>query len=261
MTSVEELYSDIQDFVKLVCPKKVTSLESRSDLELLDSIIADWNNLARVVKVDTLSSDTMNHLIKTCIAERGKTHPLKDRICKAIKEFNQLYYSEVVIEARSHQYGLVHHDLLSAISRLESSLKDSTEREYFAEAKACIGHGLYRSFVVMSWNIVMYRLYKRIEAGGFAEFLNAYAQAYPGSKKPSLSCLEDFFDISDAQVIETSANKSIQPHIIDKHQKEILARNLRVRNMSAHVSTSFIPREATVLGYVQEILDSFLSRT
>jgi len=261
MASVDELYIEVQDFVKLVCPKKVVALSGKSDLESLDGIISDWNNLVRVIKVEKPAVDAMNELIDVCIAERGKAHPLKDSICKALKEFNQLYYSKVVVEARSHQYGLVHHDLLSAIGKLEASLKDSLEREYFIEAKSCVWHGLYHSFVVMTWNIVMYRLFRRIELAGFSDFLKAYCLAFPGAKKPSLTCLEDFFDISDASIIEAASNKSIQPHIIDKHQKEVLLRNLRVRNMSAHVSTSFAPREATVLGYVQEIVDSFLSRT
>jgi hypothetical protein len=261
LASVEELHKDIQDFIKLVCPKKVTGLQGRTDLELLDKIIGDWKSLSRIVKLEEPASERLGELIQKCVYERGKPHPLKNTVCKSLKEFNLIFYSKVVVEARAHQYGLVHHDLLLTLDRFETSLKDPTERDYFAEARNCIGNNLYRSFIVMSWNVVMYRLYKLVEFTGYDDFIKAYCQVYPRHKKPNLSSLEDFFDISDSQVIEVASNKSIKPHIIDKHQKEMLLRNLRIRNMAAHVSTSFVPRNATVLGYVEEIVDSFLSRT
>jgi len=200
----------------------------------------------------------LDQLIETCANEAGKTNPLKTPICKALKEFNKEFYRGILLDHRTRSQTSIQQGITQAVEKLEHSLLDSFERRYFTEAKGCAEHGFCRSFIVVAWSIAMYRLYCLIQKSGFVSFEQTYLTMFPKSNF-SLTSLEDFFDVSDHNVLQVAASKSIIPHIIDKHQRETLLRNLRLRNMCAHVSKNYAPTEPTLIGFVDEVVDSFLS--
>lgn len=245
--------------MKRTCPKKIATLQATGDKELLNRVIVGWKELSKVVPIEKEVQAEMDSLMDVCIHEAGKTYPVKDTVCRAIKDFSRLFHNKVVIEKRIIEKGLLHPDLKAALERFERSLTHDIERSYFAEAKKCIEFHLYRSFIVMSWNIVMYRLYTKIQKAGFEEFARVYESIF--KSKITLHGLDDFYDVPDSCAIKASANKSIHPHIIGKEQEIILLSNLKRRNLCAHVSTAPPPRESTVLAFLEEIVDSFLSGT
>ncbi len=257
---IKELSRNVDDLVRLLRPKKITAIKSKEDLNSLHHIILKWGAISRCIKLEGDVKKTLDDEIAKCVKETSLENPMRIKIVRILNDFNTILKREVILNLSVSSQTILHADIREAMKKFEGSLKDSLEKEYFEEAEKCLENGLNRAFIVCSWSVVMYRLYQLIRNRGFCQFVSAFALAYPNTKI-TLNALSDFYDISDSKTIGIAASKSITPYIIDKQQKEILERNLKIRNMSAHVSQNFRPTESTVLVYIDEVVDTFLSKT
>jgi hypothetical protein len=234
-------------------------ISAKDDIIAIEKIVLDWRRIDTHLNIDKDVLEELGANMDIIGDEIAKSNPLKNTICDALKVFKKLYHKNVLMDSRLSGYSSIHPDLMVAMDKFEGSLQDDFEGEYYAEAKKCLAHQLYRPFIVSSWNVVMYRLFRLIEKDGLKKFETAYNK---GNGRPvCLNSLEDFYDINDYRVIDLAGSNSGGPKILDKHQKEILFDNLKIRNKCAHVSTCFRPKEGTVLKYVDEVVDSFLTKS
>lgn len=257
---VKTLSTDIDSLVKELNSKKIISIKSREDLESLNAIIIQWKKISRSIKLEESVKTALDGKINECVDEASATNPMNKTVIKTLNEFNTILKKEVIFNLSVCNQTLLHPEIKDAMRRFEGSLKGILETHYFEEAEKCLENALYRSFIVSSWSVVMYRLYKLIEDRGFNQFISAFVARYQKTDI-ILNALSDFYIIPDSKTIAVAASKSIRPYIIDKTQKEILERNLKIRNMCAHVSENYYPLESSVLVYVDEVVGTFLSKT
>jgi len=259
-TAFKTLSQNVDDLVRSLSSKKITSIKSKNDLDSLRAIILNWRAISRSINPDKAIKQTLDDKINELADEASATNPMRRAVIQTLNEFNTILKRDIVLSLSVCDQTILHPQIEAAMKKFESSLKGPLEIDYFKQAEKCLENGLHMPFIVCSWSVVMYRLYKLIEDRGFSQFISAFTSMYPRTKVV-LNALSDFYDISDSNTIKVAASKSIRPYIIDKQQKDILERNLRIRNMSAHVSQNFKPEESTVLVYIDEVVGSFLSKT
>jgi hypothetical protein len=256
--SVEELHREIEFFIAKSCPKNSPQIRSLDEISQLEIIITNWKKMAKHGVLEKLLIDELDPLMEICVHEKSKSLPMRNPVCVALRKFNRIAYEKAVVMAKADQLGMIPQEMRAASKKIEDSLEDSIEEDYFREANGCIQSGYLRSFIIMTWNIVMYRLYKRISAAGLANFAAAYTVTFPG-RKNGPSTMSDLCELSDFEVIRTSSNRSMTPRLIDKDQEKILQKSLTTRNLCAHVSERYKPKEAAVICFADEVADSFLS--
>lgn len=256
--SVEELHREIESFIATTCPKNSPQIRSLEEISQLEIIITNWKKMAQLGVLERSLIDELDPLMEVCVHEKSKMFPMRSPVCVALRKFNRVVYEKAVVMAKADQLGVIPQEMRAATKKIEDSLEDSVEEDYFREANGCIQSGYLRSFIIMTWNIVMYRLYKRIDAAGLANFSAAYAVTFPG-RKIGLSAMNDLCDLSDYEVIRTSSNRSMKPRLIDKDQEKVLQKSLTTRNLCAHVSERYKPKDAAVICFADEVADSFLS--
>jgi hypothetical protein len=257
---VKQLSQIIDDLIKQLKLKRITSIKSRADLDTIQGIIVNWHTIVCQLNLDAVTRQSLNDEMVKCATEISLSNPMQVKIITTLSDFNTILKREVLLKPSVLSRTILHLDIRNAMNKFENSLKDPLEITYFKEAEICLENHLFRPFIICSWNVVMFRLYKIIEKRGFNQFISAFASMFPKTSI-ILNALSDFYDIPDSKIIGVAASKSITPYIIDKQQKDILERNLKIRNMSAHVSENFKPAESTVLVYIDELVDTFLSKT
>jgi len=255
---VESLSKDVEKLLRVLSSKKIHSIKAIEDKSQLNKIVIEWKTIAPLLDIPDNVRKELDMQIEICAKEASNHQTLARPVKEALKEFNQKLKHNIILNPAGKGKTLVYPELYDAMKKFEASLKDDFEKEYFQEAEMCLIHGLFRAFIVTSWSVVMYRLYKQIEARSFDKLVQPLRDV--GVNK-TVTELSDFFSIDEAKVIEAAAHKSYNPHIIDKHQKEILLENLKVRNRCAHVSTCFSPKASNVLAYVDAVVESYLSKT
>jgi hypothetical protein len=256
--NVDSLSKDVEKLIKTLASKKIYYIKASDDRSQLEKAIIDWRTISSSLDIPQCVRDELDAQIQICAKEASGDNPMVKTVITAMRKFSQILKHNVILVPSNNGKTIVRPELDEAMKKFEASLKDDLERDYFQEAEKCLTHELNRAFIVTSWSVVMYRLYKQMEARGFDKLTQPLKEV--GVNK-TVTELSDFFSIDEAKVIEAAASKTYVPHLIDKHQKEILVENLKVRNRSAHVSTCFSPKASNVLAYVDAVVDSYLSKT
>ncbi len=232
----------------------VGSAEDRANVE---QWIITWKRIRPSVGADPNVTEALDKLAEAGTQELAKPHPSRKGLLGALGDFRSIYYEKVHVPGLVEPRGYVSSRITEILERLGSEITDPLEQDYFKEALRCQSVASNRSYVVVFWSIIMHRIYKSIVERSTSDFSAAYIVRY-GAKRPvEISGLEDFFDISDKQVIDTCYSAL---GWIDKHQWEVLDAQRKLRNRCAHVSVSYKPDETNILHFTSELTQTILRR-
>lgn len=124
-------------------------------------------------------------------------------------------------------------------------LNDNTAKSYLQETTECLKNNCYRSAILMSWSVLMFIIYKEIEAWNLQEFIHRMIKKW---KIPTINNIYDLNKIDDSQIIQMCHEIGFY----DQNIKNKLSDHAKTRNSCAHVSQDYISK-FTVLEFINDI--------
>lgn len=250
---MRKLLKSVDKLLGRIGSKRIVYISSE-DKKCLEGIIRKWNVIKKSEKLPSSVRTELNDQIQICIEELKKQYPLKEKIRDSLKFFRAPLYGAVIqAEAKAGKKYPIS-EVMREMNRLKRKIRGKLERDYFAEAEKCLRVGAKRAFIVMTWNIVIYRVYKRIEAEGLQKFENAYNAKYGRSRPIKINTIEDLYYVRDENLFHVCQDLGI----FDKHLKEMFLEHLKIRNKCAHISIRYKPTDGTILKFTSELIENFL---
>ena len=138
-----------------------------------------------------------------------------------------------------------------SLERLVGKLAGDAEKEFLAEAIACLEVSAKRAATVMVWELSVNHLQDYVLAGKLIEFNSALA-ARPDYHGITITSKDDFTEIKkEAHFIETLRGGGI----ITPDIKKILDEHLGFRNTCGHPNTVKIP-ETKVVAMIEDLVEN-----
>lgn len=153
-----------------------------------------------------------------------------------LKEKSKYRLARGVRSELDKKYGV--HQSIVQTSKLLSDLPDRVpnieERAFLREALACYRAEAFRACIVMTWNLAFDHLLRWILADmkRLSDFNAAIARRFPKKAGLSITSIEHFEDLKEAEIVDVCLNASL----FSKNTAEILREKLKKRNMAAHPS-------------------------
>ncbi|MEN6426222.1 MAG: hypothetical protein ABFE13_12715 [Phycisphaerales bacterium] len=150
--------------------------------------------------------------------------------------------------------------LKSAIPYLEkviAKLSNGNQKQFIAEAIACLGVDAKRATVVMTWACTISHLYDHIVAkkprlDAFNSALRRRSDRYA---KLTISAYDDFGDIPESIFIEVCRSAKL----VSNDVRKILDEKLGIRNTCAHPSAVEI-HKTKVVNFIEDLVDNVLTK-
>lgn len=144
------------------------------------------------------------------------------------------------------------------LSDAVGSISDAEQRIFADEALRCFSVKAFRASIVMTWNLAYDHLCRWIHAdpAKMAEFNSSLVAKYPKGKSAIVK-FQDFADLKEFEVIETSAHAKL----ISKNLSDLLKEKLKRRNAAAHpssVSISQAQAEDVITDLVANVLNKLV---
>jgi len=128
--------------------------------------------------------------------------------------------------------------------------QDSSEvQEYAEEAAKCLENDCFKAAIILSWNVLILFLYRKIETYGLSNFARV-ARKKGFNFKGRINTIYDLNKLADADLIETSHDVGI----FDRNAKEQLKQLALTRNGCAHV-TQLVVDEIKAATFISDILN------
>jgi hypothetical protein len=120
------------------------------------------------------------------------------------------------------------------LAGLPGKVLDRAERVFLMETLDCYKARAYRAAIVMVWNLAYYHLLGWIvaDAKRLSDFNTALPTRFPKKTTISVSRIEDFEELKEADVVEVCRTAKL----LSKNTVEILREKLKRRNLAAHPS-------------------------
>lgn len=148
--------------------------------------------------------------------------------------------------------------LTSAVPYLEKLLgkvADATQRNFIAEAVACLGVDAKRATILMTWAGTIAHLYDYIlnDTKRLADFNKALSNRNDKHGKLTVSKYDDFTELPESVFIEVCRSAKI----ISNDVRKILVEKLGIRNTCAHPSGVEV-HKAKVINFIEDIIDNII---
>ena len=189
---------------------------------------------------------------------RGKNSSLM-KIGNSVKyglTLPSLYEVEAYLGAKQEPQAEVDSFLKSAIPYLEkllSKIADSSQRNFLAEAVACLGVDSRRATILMTWAGAVAHLYDYILSDGkrLAGFNLALSKRTDKYSKLTISAYDDLTEMPESIFIEVCRSAKI----ISNDVRKILDEKLGIRNTCAHPSGVEVHR-TKVINFIEDLVDN-----
>ena len=191
---------------------------------------------------------------------RGRNSPImaatgSGRYALAMPGLNEV---EAYLGARNEPQEEVDSFLTSAVPYLEKTLSkiaDSTQKDFLAEAVACLGVDAKRATILMTWAGAIAHLYDYIlkDVKRLADFNQALSKRNDKHKKLSVSVYDDFTELPEAVFIEVCRSAKI----ISNDVRKILVEKLGIRNTCAHPSGVEV-HKTKVVNFIEDTVDNVI---
>lgn len=142
---------------------------------------------------------------------------------------------------------------LQSLEKLVAHMATGAERQFLAEAVACVQVGAKRAAVVMVWLLAVDHLYRYILAKRLAEFNLALAKR-PDAKGLTIKTRDDFTRLRDEK---TFVEILVSANAISKDVRKILDQELGFRNSCGHPADIFIP-DGKVVACIEDLVHNVI---
>lgn len=140
-----------------------------------------------------------------------------------------------------------------SLRELVGRMATDAERQFLAEAVACVQVGAKRAAVVMVWLLTVDHLYRYVLAEKLTEF-NAALANRQDAKGLAIATKDDFTRIRDEKAfIETL----VSANVISKDVRKILDHELGFRNSCGHPADIFIP-DGKVVASIEDLVHNVI---